>query len=96
LQHLKFLRGGSFDPFAYTAARRLERELIEWYKRSVDQALKQMDKDNYDLAVELAQLPDGIRGYEKIKAKAASEAQQAAVRLLAQMGKANGGTQGRT
>jgi len=90
LQHLKFLRGGPFDPFAHTAARRLERELIEWYVRSIGEALEHMDKGNYDLVVELAQLPDGIRGYENIKTKAAGEAQHAAKNLLMKIAEKQG------
>jgi hypothetical protein len=55
------------DVFGYAAVRREERRLIPWYTALVEGALERLDRDTYPLVVEIAQLPDGIRGYEEIK-----------------------------
>ena len=67
LRQLRFLRGTPFDPFGYDRVRRVERELIAQYRRLVFAALDDLSADNYARAVELARLPDMIRGYDEIK-----------------------------
>ena len=67
LRHLRFLRGTPFDPFGYDHVRRVERDLIAQYRRLVFAALDDLGGDNYARAVELAQLPDMIRGYDEVK-----------------------------
>jgi indolepyruvate ferredoxin oxidoreductase len=64
LKRLKFLRGTAFDIFGYAAHRREERGLISWYRDLIEQAVT---ADNLPLALEIAALPDQIRGYEQIK-----------------------------
>ena len=63
LAAMKGLRGGAFDIFGRTRHRRMERELINWYRELVLQAIEQ----DLPQALEIAALPDQIRGYEKIK-----------------------------
>jgi indolepyruvate ferredoxin oxidoreductase len=65
---MRRLRGTPFDPFGRTAVRRLERELITEYQRVVDALLAGLTPDTHATAVEIASLPDIIRGYEEIKA----------------------------
>jgi indolepyruvate ferredoxin oxidoreductase len=67
LRRLKFLRGTKLDLFGYTAERRTERELISEYETLVEEVLGRLAADNHALAVELAALPDGIRGYGHVK-----------------------------
>ena len=67
LRQMRFLRGTPFDAFGYDAVRRVERDLIVQYRRLVFAALDDLSADNYQRAVELAQLPDIIRGYDEIK-----------------------------
>lgn len=67
LKRLKFLRGTPFDIFGYDRVRRLERQLISEYRALIEQALTQLPNGGYERAVELANLPDLIRGYEHIK-----------------------------
>jgi hypothetical protein len=55
------------DPFGYTQVRRAERELIEEYTGTVDDLLGQLSTQTYQRAVEIARLPDLVRGYENIK-----------------------------
>jgi indolepyruvate ferredoxin oxidoreductase len=47
--------------------RRVERALIGEYRRLVEQTLGSLGPTTYARAVQLAELPDMIRGYEQIK-----------------------------
>ncbi len=67
LAKLKGLRGGAFDVFGYTAERKLERRLIGDYAQCVDELLDGLTGGNYALAVEIASIPEQIRGYGHIK-----------------------------
>jgi len=64
---LKFLRGSALDPFGKTEERRTERALIGEYEALVRELIAGLNADNRTLAVELASLPDGIRGYGHVK-----------------------------
>ena len=63
----KILRGTRLDPFGYTQVRRVERELVEEYTATIDDLLGQLSTETYQRAVEIARLPDLVRGYENIK-----------------------------
>ncbi|MCG1053608.1 indolepyruvate ferredoxin oxidoreductase family protein [Mycetohabitans sp. B5] len=67
LAKLKFLRGGPLDLFGRTAERRSERALIGEYEMLVNELISGLTRKNLPLAVELASLPDGIRGYGHVK-----------------------------
>ena len=67
LAGLKGLRGTAFDVFGYSAHRRLERSLPAWYKDVMRQAVALRDAGNATMVLDLARLPDQIRGYEQIK-----------------------------
>ena len=82
LSRLKGLRGTRLDPFGYTEARRLERALVGWYCGLIEEVLLALTEESYGLAVEIAELPDGIRGYEHVKEASAATAKQRAERLL--------------
>ncbi|HSY16469.1 MAG TPA: indolepyruvate ferredoxin oxidoreductase family protein [Jatrophihabitantaceae bacterium] len=61
------LRGTSLDPFGRHEVRRLERELIADFGTLVATASSDLDQDSYERAVELATLPDLIRGFDHVK-----------------------------
>jgi len=63
----KRLRGTALDPFGYAHVRRVERALLAEYTAIVAQLATDLDAGNYDRAVEIAALPDLVRGYEDIK-----------------------------
>jgi indolepyruvate ferredoxin oxidoreductase len=63
----KELRGGAFDIFGYTAERKMERRLITEYRAMLTDILGRLTRDNLATAVELAELPDEIRGYGYVK-----------------------------
>jgi indolepyruvate ferredoxin oxidoreductase len=69
LARLKGLRGTALDPFGKTEERRTERALIDEYRLCIDELLKTLSADNRALAVEIASIPDHIRGYGHVKAR---------------------------
>jgi indolepyruvate ferredoxin oxidoreductase len=67
LAKLRFLRGSALDPFGKTAERREERALIAEYEATVAELLERLDHDSHPLAVEIASIPEDIRGYGHVK-----------------------------
>lgn len=88
LAKMRGLRGTPLDLFAYSADRKLERQLLTGYQAQITTLTSGLRSDNYTTAVELAQLPAEIRGFGLVKEQAAENAQQQAEQLLAQF-KAN-------
>lgn len=69
LAGLRGVRGTMFDPFGYLAERKQERALIEQYEETVLELLANLTVDNYNVAIEIAQLPEEIKGYGEVKAR---------------------------
>ena len=67
ISNMKGLRGTPFDIFGYTSERKTERNLIVQYEATVNMLIEGLTNDNYALAVDIANLPDKIRGYGYIK-----------------------------
>jgi indolepyruvate ferredoxin oxidoreductase len=82
LARLKGLRGTAFDIFGRTEERRMERALIGEYEATVEALLQGLTRDNHALAVEIASLPESIRGYGHLKAKSAEAARKKRDELL--------------
>jgi indolepyruvate ferredoxin oxidoreductase len=82
LAGMRRLRGGPFDVFGWSAERRLERQLIAEYQDFLDLIERDLDANRLALAVELAELPDSIRGFGPIKLAAINAARQRRVELL--------------
>ncbi|HEV3010065.1 MAG TPA: indolepyruvate ferredoxin oxidoreductase family protein [Burkholderiales bacterium] len=83
LHRMKFLRGTPFDPFGYTAERRTERALIREYEETVERLLAGLTAQNHALAVQIAAIPEEIRGYGHIKARTLDPARKKRDELLA-------------
>ncbi|UIK04546.1 indolepyruvate ferredoxin oxidoreductase family protein [Neorhizobium galegae] len=83
LEKLKFLRGTSFDPFGRTAERRMERQLIADYFDLVTELSAGLDIGNHALAVELAGLPDMVRGFGHVKLASVERFEKRKADLLA-------------
>ncbi len=79
LAKLKFLRGTRLDPFGRSDERRGERALIGEYEALIDELLAGLGRDNHALALELAAIPEQIRGFGHVKeaSLAAARAKQA-------------------
>jgi indolepyruvate ferredoxin oxidoreductase len=67
LARLRFLRGCALDIFGYTEERRGERALIGEYEALIDEVLAKLTADNKEVALQLAALPEEIRGYGHVK-----------------------------
>lgn len=67
LAKLKGLRGTPFDPFGYSADRKMERQLIADYEAMLARILPRLRADNLDCATALAALPDMVRGFGPVK-----------------------------
>ncbi|GLZ38351.1 indolepyruvate ferredoxin oxidoreductase family protein [Actinokineospora sp. NBRC 105648] len=83
LRALRGLRGTAFDPFGRAHLRKVERTLITEYESLVSHLLSSLR--HYDTAVELANLPDMVRGYEDIKLTAIAGYRARQQELLAQL-----------
>ncbi|NKE69034.1 indolepyruvate ferredoxin oxidoreductase family protein [Ramlibacter sp. RBP-2] len=69
LARLKGLRGTPLDIFGRTEERRTERALIGEYRASIEQVLAGLNAGNHALAVEIARIPDQIKGFGHVKAR---------------------------
>ncbi|MBV8037364.1 indolepyruvate ferredoxin oxidoreductase family protein, partial [Roseateles sp.] len=69
LARMKGLRGTAFDIFGHTEERRMERRWIADYRAGVDKALAGLSAESLPTAVELARVPEDIRGYGHVKAR---------------------------
>ena len=69
LARLKGLRGTPLDVFGRTEERRAERALIDEYRASIDEVLSRLTLENHAVAVEIARVPEMIKGYGHVKAR---------------------------
>jgi len=83
LARLKGLRGSRFDIFGHTAERRGERQLIADYERTLQELLGSLDAGRLALAVEIASIPEHIRGYGHVKEAHLHDARAREAALLA-------------
>lgn len=90
LASLRGLRRTMFDPFGYTAERKLERQLLAEYETVLDRIQSELTSDNHEAAVALANYPDRIRGYGHVKERSVPLAEAERDRRLAAFGAARG------
>jgi indolepyruvate ferredoxin oxidoreductase len=83
LAGLKRLRGTAFDIFGYTEERKMERRLIAEYEATVDSLLATLDQNNHGLAVQIASVPETMRGFGHVKEKNVVAAKAREASLLA-------------
>ena len=67
MTRLKFLRSPLLNPFHFTADRRRDRKLIAQYEAVMDELAELVTVDNLELAAEIANVPDGIRGFGHVR-----------------------------
>ncbi len=82
LVYLRGLRNTPFDPFGYTADRRLARQLLRAYEARIDELLGKLSPENHALMVEIASIPEGIRGYGHVRVAHAEAAREKEAGLL--------------
>lgn len=73
LSRFKWLRGTAFDPFGRTAERCAERAMIIDYCCAIDQIAASLTPELLGTTIEIANLPDQVRGFGHVK-EAAIEA----------------------
>ncbi len=83
LAKLKGLRGTPFDFFGKTEERRMERRLIGEYEETVEALLAGLKTENHNLAVEIASIPERIRGFGHVKETHVAAAKAKEAELLA-------------
>ena len=74
LARFKGLRGTAFDIFGKTEERRTERQLFVDYMATVEEIAQRLTADNHEIAVQLASVPERIRGYGHVKERHLAEA----------------------
>ncbi|MCF8199035.1 MAG: 2-oxoacid:acceptor oxidoreductase family protein, partial [Sulfuritalea sp.] len=82
----KGLRGTVFDIFGYSAERKLERQLAKDYATLIDAILPLLGKQTMPTLLELAELPQQIRGYGHVKLASIEQTRKREVELRNQAG----------
>jgi indolepyruvate ferredoxin oxidoreductase len=82
LAKLKFLRGTPLDLFGRSEERKLERSLIVEYEAMIGELIGALNRENHALAVELARIPEQIRGFGHVKLANLAAARQKQESLL--------------
>ncbi|MGY8524516.1 indolepyruvate ferredoxin oxidoreductase family protein [Paracidovorax citrulli] len=83
LARLRRLRGTALDPFGWTAERKQERQLIADYLSMLEEFSRTLVAGKIDIAVQLAALPDDIRGFGHVKEAAMQRAAARREELMA-------------
>ncbi len=84
LAPLKVLRGTALDMFGKTDERRMERALIEEYRQSIAAVLPGLAAHNHAIAIDIARIPEQIRGFGHVKERNLVAARQRWTQLVQQ------------
>jgi indolepyruvate ferredoxin oxidoreductase len=82
LARLRRLRGTVLDIFGRTQERCMERQLIVDYEAIICELATVLNSDNHSLAVEIASLPEQIRGFGHVKQRNVENAKAREAQLL--------------
>ncbi len=82
LAKFKSLRGTALDIFGYSEERKMERQLIVDYEKTLEELLSKLSATNYDVAVDIASIPEFIRGFGHVKHRHFVEAKKREAELL--------------
>jgi len=85
LARLRGLRNGPFDPFRFSADRKLDRRLLAEYEALLDELVTRLDAGTHATALALAKLPEEIRGFGPVREAAAEKAAARRARLLEEL-----------
>jgi len=83
LARFRGLRGTAFDPFGYTDERKTERAMIDAYQQRISSLIERLDRTRLSTAVEIASLPERIRGFGHVKERAIEQVQAVERDLIA-------------
>jgi indolepyruvate ferredoxin oxidoreductase len=79
----KGLRGTALDVFKNTEERRMEQQLKVDYRKLIEEIVAKLAPHNHALAVQLAQIPEEIRGYGHVKERHFKAAKEKEAKLKA-------------
>ncbi len=82
LAKLRFLRGTLLDPFGHTEERKTERALITEYRDTIAALCVSLTAENLSQVVEVAHIPEEIRGYGHVKERHLRNAKTKEAQLL--------------
>ncbi|SAL66226.1 indolepyruvate ferredoxin oxidoreductase family protein [Caballeronia humi] len=82
LAKAKVLRGTVVDPFGYTAERREERSAIGEFEALMRRVMSELTAERLDAAIELARLPQSVRGFGHVRDHNKTRAQQLERKLI--------------
>jgi indolepyruvate ferredoxin oxidoreductase len=82
LRHLKFLRHTPLDIFNKTAHRKREWALLVEYETTLDELMRDLTLENRDLAIQIAEIPEHIRGFDTVKDAQLATAKEKEAELL--------------
>ncbi|MFC3123794.1 indolepyruvate ferredoxin oxidoreductase family protein [Pseudoroseomonas globiformis] len=82
LARMRRWRGSVLDVFRHTEDRRLDRDLLTAYEQDAATILATLTETNHAIAVQLAALPDQIRGYGPVRKRHADHVAQRRAALL--------------
>jgi indolepyruvate ferredoxin oxidoreductase len=83
LAKLRGLRGTALDVFGRTEERRTERALIGEYRAAVERVMQGLDASNHGLALEIAAIPEQIKGFGHVKERNLAAARERWQALMA-------------
>jgi indolepyruvate ferredoxin oxidoreductase len=83
LAKLRFLRGGVFDIFGHSEERRDERARIDEYEATLRDLLARLDRDTHALCVQIAAIPEEIRGFGHVRLRHVKAAKAKEAELIA-------------
>jgi indolepyruvate ferredoxin oxidoreductase len=84
LAKLKGLRGTALDIFGYTAERKMERALIRDYEAGLARLVGGLSAERLPVSVQIASVPEAIRGFGHIKDASVKPAKAEEARLWKQ------------
>jgi indolepyruvate ferredoxin oxidoreductase len=83
LSRLKFLRGTPFDPFGWTAERRMQRDLVTRYLTLTAELSSRLTPARLEASIALAEAPADIRGFGPVKSLACEKVYAQMARQIA-------------
>jgi indolepyruvate ferredoxin oxidoreductase len=89
LAGLRGLRGTPLDPFGWSKTRRAERALAREYASLIEQLLPDLTAANLATALQIAALPEQVRGFGQVRMLATAAMQEQAAALRASLAAAN-------
>jgi indolepyruvate ferredoxin oxidoreductase len=82
LAAVRRVRGTIFDPFSFSAERRMERDLLKAYEAELDMVAGTLEPSRIEAAAALLSVPQLIRGFGPVKAQGVDRARAERIRLL--------------